>query len=115
MLAAGLGEFHLTQLLSTAGANLHSMKPRMGATALHKAVQTGNPNVVALLDYGAFIDQQAPILGNTPLMGWVLHKPVAAVKRRLQRGAQITIRNHWGRTALDVARADGLAAIIRWL
>ncbi|MBO3272324.1 ankyrin repeat domain-containing protein [Hymenobacter defluvii] len=116
MLAAGLGEFHLTQLLLTAGANVHAVEPRMGATALHKAVQAGNPDVVALLlDHGAFIDQQTPILGNTPLMDAVLHKHAAVVERLLQRGARMTIVNHWGQTALDIARADGLPGITRCL
>ncbi|WP_262922875.1 ankyrin repeat domain-containing protein [Hymenobacter cellulosilyticus] len=116
MLAAGRGEFHLSQLLLTAGASVHAIEPRMGATALHKAVQAGNPDVVALLlDHGAFVDQQTPILGNTPLMDAVLHKQQAVVERLLQRGARMTIVSHWGQTALDMARADGLAGIIRCL
>lgn len=116
MLAAGLGEFHLTQLLLTAGATVQAVEPRMGATALHKAVQSGNPDVVALLlDHGAFIDQQTPILGNTPLMDAVLHKHEAVVERLLHRGARMTIRNHWGQTALDMARTDKLPIITQFL
>ena len=116
MISSGLGDFHLTQLLLTAGADVYAMEPRMGATALHKAAQSGNPDVVALLlDHGAFIDQQTPILGNTPLMDAVLHKHEAVVERLLRRGARMTIVNHWGQTALDMARADGLPVITRCL
>jgi ankyrin repeat protein len=112
MISAGLGEFHMTQLLLTAGANVYVIEPRMGATALHKAVQSGNPDVVSLLiDNGAFIDQQTPILGNTPLIDAVLHKHEAVVERLLQRGARINIVNCWGQTALDIARADKLSRI----
>ncbi|MEJ7558606.1 MAG: ankyrin repeat domain-containing protein [Pedobacter sp.] len=112
MISSGLGEFHMTQLLLTAGANVHVIEPRMGATALHKAVQSGNPDVVSLLiDNGAFIDQQTPILGNTPLMDAVLHKHEAVVERLLQRGARMNIINCWGQTALDIAKADKLTGI----
>jgi ankyrin repeat protein/pimeloyl-ACP methyl ester carboxylesterase len=116
MIAAGLGEFHLTQLLLTAGADVYAIEPRMGATALHKAVQSGNPDVVALLlDHGAFIDQQSPVLGNTPLMDAVLHKHEAVVRLLLQRGARTTIRNHWQQSALELAQHDGLDTIAHLL
>lgn len=114
MVAAGLGAFHLAQLLLTAGADPHAIEPRMGATALHKAAQAGNPDVIdLLLDHGAFVDQQSPILGNTPLMDAVLHKHEAAVACLLRRGARTPMVNHWKQTALDIARADRLDAIAR--
>lgn len=75
MIAAGLGQPQLVELLLTAGAQVLAVEPRMGATAMHKAAQSGNADVIGLLlDHGAFVDQQSPILGNTPLMDAVLHK-----------------------------------------
>jgi ankyrin repeat protein len=79
----------------------------MGATALHKAAQSGNADVVELLlDHGAFIDQQSPVLGNTPLIDAVLYKRVDAVRALLERGARTTIRNHWQQSPLELAQAD---------
>lgn len=83
MLAAGLGQPQLAELLLTAGAQVLAVEPRMGATALHKAAQSGNADVIGpLLDHGAFLDriQQSPVLGNTPLMDAVEHKQEKAVR-----------------------------------
>lgn len=114
MIAAGLGQVQTMQLLLTAGADVHAIDPRMGASALHKAAQSGNPDGLALLlDHGAFIDQQSPVLGHTALMDAVLHKHEAAVALLLARGTRTTIRNHWQQSALDLARGDGLDAIAR--
>jgi ankyrin repeat protein len=110
--ASGLGHYHLAQVLITAGADVHALEPRMGATALHKAAQAGSPDMIDLLiEHGAFVDQQSPILGNTPLIDAVLHKHEAAVDRLLRRGARTGIANHWHQTALDIARVDALGAI----
>ncbi len=112
MLASGLGQPQMVQLLLTAGASVLAMEPRAGATALHKAALSGNPDVIGLiLDQGAFVDQQTPILGHTALMDAVVYKHERAVALLLRRGARTSIRNHWGETALDLARRDGLQAI----
>ena len=114
MIAAGLGQAQMVELLLTAGAEVLAVEPRMGATALHKAAQSGNADVIGLLlDHGAFIDQQSPVLGNTPLMDTVLHKHEEAVRLLLDRGVRTTIRNHWQQTALNLAQHDGLDAIAR--
>lgn len=114
MIASGLGQAQMVDLLLTAGADVLALEPRMGATALHKAAQSGNADVIGLLlDHGSFIDQQSPILGNTPLMDAVLQKHEKVVRLLLQRGARTTIRNHWRQTALELAQHDGLDAIAR--
>ncbi|HKO47622.1 MAG TPA: ankyrin repeat domain-containing protein [Polyangiaceae bacterium] len=114
MIAAGRGRPQLVELLLTAGAQVLVVEPRAGATALHKAALSGNPDVVGLLlDHGAFIDQQCPILGHTALMDAVVYKHEGAVRLLLRRGARTTIRNHWGETALHLARRDALDAIGR--
>ena len=109
MIAAGLGQSQMVELLLGAGGDVLAIEPRMGATALHKAAQSGNPDVIALLlDHGAFIDQQSPIIGVTPLADAVLYKRPEAVRLLLGRGARTTIQNHWGETPLDFARQDHL-------
>jgi ankyrin repeat protein len=86
----------------------------MGATALHKAAQSGNRDVITLLlRNGAFVDQQSPILGNTALMDAVLHKQEDGVRTLLSYGAKTSVRNHWNETALDLAENDGLASVAR--
>jgi ankyrin repeat protein len=112
MIAAGLGQSQMVDLLLTAGAQVLAVEPRAGATALHKAALSGNPDVVdLLLDHGAFIDQQSPILGHTALMDAIVYKHEDVVRLLLRRGARTTIRNHWQETALDIARRDGLTDI----
>ena len=112
MLAAGLGQPQTVEVLLTAGADVLAAEPRMGATALHKAVQSGETEVIGLLiDHGAFVDQQSPVLGNTPLMDAVLYKHHEAVQLLLDRGARTKIQNYWQQTALDLAREEGLDAV----
>ncbi len=114
MVASGLGQPQMVEILLTAGADALAIEPRMGATALHKAAQSGNADVIGLLlDHGSFVDQQSPVLGNTPLMDAVLHKHEGAVRLLLERGARTTIGNHWQQTALDLAHQDDLDAIAR--
>ena len=65
MIASGLGQPQMVDLLLTAGAAVLTAEPRMGATALHKGAQSGHTDVLGLLlDHGALIDQQSPILGH---------------------------------------------------
>jgi len=114
MIASGLGQAQMVDLLLTAGAQVLALEPRAGATALHKAALSGNPDVIELLlDHGAFIDQQSPILGHTALLDAVVYKHEPAVRLLLKRGARTSIRNHWNETALEIARRDGLESIAR--
>ncbi len=114
MIASGLGQPQMVELLLNAGADVFVLEPRMGATALHKAAQSGNRDVITLLlDNGAFVDQQSPVLGNTALMDAVLHKQKDGVRTLLSYRARTSIRNHWDQTALDLAENDGLDSIAR--
>lgn len=112
MIAAGLGQPQMVELLLTAGADVFAIDARMDASALHKAAQSGNPDVARLLlDRGAFVDQQSPTIGHTALMDAVWHKHEAVVRLLLERGAKTTLRSHYGQRARDFAERDGLAAI----
>lgn len=109
MVAAGVGSPQLVELLLVAGADVHALEPRMGASALHKAAQGGSVDVTRLLlDRGAFIDLQSPTLGHTPLFDAVWYKSHEVAGYLLDRGAKTTLTSHYGLTPLDVARRDGL-------
>ena len=116
MIASGLGNSQMVELLLTAGADVTILDNRMGASALHKAAQSGNPQVAELLiRHGAFIDLQCPIQGNTPLIDAVWHKKPAVVRCLIKEGANIYIKTHGGATAMDFAKRDNLTEIINIL
>ena len=112
MIAAGLGQVQMVELLLAADADPNLLDTRMGASALHKAAQGGVPEVAGLLlDHGAFIDMQSPTLGHTALHDAVWHKKLAMVKFLLSRQAKTTLKTHGGASPLDFARRDGLREI----
>lgn len=114
MIATGHAQAPIVRMLLAAGASVVAVEREMGASALHKAAQSGDPVIIdLLLEYGAFIDQQSPVLGHTALMDAVLYKHEAAVRLLLDRGARTMIRNHWQQTALDLARLDALDDLAR--
>ena len=105
-LAAALGHVQMVELLLTAGADPLLLDTRMGASALHKAAQSGAVDAARLLlAHGAFIDQQAPTHGHTPLIDAAWHKRAAMARFLLEQGANPLIRAHGGYTARDVARS----------
>ena len=115
-LAAGLGNAQMVEVLLTAGADPLLLDTRMGASALHKASQSGVVDVARLLiRRGAFIDLQAPTHGHTPLIDAAWHKRAGMVAYLLEQGAIPTIRAHQGYTALNVARRDDLSHVVRIL
>lgn len=94
-LAAGRGQPQMVELLLTAGADPLLPDTRMGASALHKAAQSGVIDVARLLlDRGAFINVQAPIHGHTPLLDAVWNKRLPMVEFLLDRGANPDIQPH---------------------
>jgi ankyrin repeat protein len=87
-LAAARGQVQMVELLLTAGADPLLLDTRMGASALHKAAIGGVVEVArVLLDHGAFVNQRAPLDGQTPLFDAVLYKHLPMVKYLLDRGA----------------------------
>lgn len=119
MLAALRGHVDLSRLLLSKGADVN--KP--GWTALHYAASGEQTEIVRmLLDRFAYVDAEAPS-GNTPLMMAVMYGPEANITLLLDSGADPTLRNNAGRTAMDLAegikRAGAVQllrpAIVRWL
>lgn len=86
-----------------------------GWTALHYAAAVGNDEIVQmLLDASAYIDAGSPN-NTTPIMMAARAGKIQTVKLLLDSGADVTLKNDVGMTAIDLARkfdhddiADGL-------
>ena len=100
MLAAIRNQLEIAQLLIDRGAEVN----RAGWTPLHYAASRGHIAMMRLLlDKSAYIDAESPN-GNTPLMMAAYYgKSPLAVKLLLEEGADPTITNKNGNTALDLA------------
>jgi ankyrin repeat protein len=74
---------------------------------LHYAATSGNPQVVQLLlEHYAYIDAESPN-GSTPLMMAAMYGSAEAVRVLLDAGADATVKNAIGLTALDFAQKAG--------
>jgi len=104
MIAALRGKPDLLRLLVERGAEVN--KP--GWAPLHYAASHSEPAAAAmvelLLEHHAYIDAASPN-GSTPLMMAARYGDIRALGLLLIEGADPTIRNEQGLTALDFARA----------
>lgn len=99
MLAALKGFLPLVKKLVANDADVN--KP--GWTPLHYAATGGHvPVVQFLLDESAYIDAESPN-GTTPLMMAAMYGSPEAVKVLIQSGADLTLKNQQGLSALDFA------------
>ena len=99
MLAALKGFLPLVKKLVNNDADVN--KP--GWTPLHYAATGGHvPVIEFLLDESAYIDAESPN-GTTPLMMAAMYGSPEAVKALIQAGADLTLKNQQGMTALDFA------------
>ena len=119
-LAAAAGYSEVVEVLLRQGASPHLLDAHMGASAMHKAAQSGSVEIAqTLLAYGAFVDLQAPTHGHTPLIDAVLHRKLAIVDFLIGNGANTFISARGmlapSYTALDLARVRGDADIIQRL
>ncbi|MDB5988623.1 MAG: hypothetical protein JWQ10_26 [Herbaspirillum sp.] len=82
-----------------------------GWTALHYAAAVGNDEIVKiLLDESAYIDAESPN-STTPLMMAARGGHVSTVKLLLDEGADATLKNNIGMTALDFARESDMRMV----
>ena len=101
MLAANANDLALANLLIEAGASVN----RPNWTPLHYAASKGHLAMMHLLiDSDAYIDAESPN-GTTPLMMAAYYASPSAVKLMLEEGADPTLKNQDGMTALDLAIA----------
>lgn len=99
MLAALKGYLPLVQKLVELDADVN----KTGWTPLHYASTGGHVAVIEhLLEHSAYIDAESPN-GSTPLMMAALYGSPEAVKHLIQAGADVTLKNHLGMSALDFA------------
>lgn len=100
MLAAFKGNKEAVAMLLEKGAEPN--KP--GWTALHYAASIGNNEIVQLLlDKSAYIDAESPNR-TTPLMMAARAGRILTVKLLLDEGADATLKNDLGMSAIDFAR-----------
>jgi ankyrin repeat protein len=116
MLAALNGDVNLVQLLISKDAEVN----KKGWAPLHYAASNGQDEVAKLLiDHSAYIDAGSPN-GTTPLMMAARGNHITTVKLLLDEGADATIKNQLGLTALDFAKryrapdvVEGLTALMQ--
>lgn len=111
MVAALRGNLEAARTLIARDADVN----KTGWTPLHYAASSGSDNAQAmvrlLLDHSAYIDATSPN-GTTPLMMAAEYGEIDVARLLLQEGADPTLKNQLGLTALDFARKaerDGLA------
>lgn len=103
MIAAFKGRKHAVDVLLAKGAQVN----RPGWTALHYAAAGGHTEIVqTLLEKHAYIDAASPNR-TTPIMmaAWGGH--IYTVKLLLDEGADATLKNDAGMTAIDFAKSVG--------
>lgn len=103
MMAALKGHLDLVKKLIAKDADVN--KP--GWAPLHYAATGAHLAIMeVLLEHHAFIDAESPN-GTTPLMMAALYGNAAAVKLLLDAGADATMKNQLGMTAVDFANRAG--------
>jgi ankyrin repeat protein len=84
-----------------------------GGTALHGAMFIKNADIVTLLiKYGYDVNAVGPRNGYTPLHDAVWANYPEGAKLLIAAGADVTVKNHTGLTALELARKDGKKELI---
>jgi len=116
MIASIKGQAAIVRKLIARDADVN----KTGWTPLHYAASAGHLDILAiLLDENAYIDAESPNK-TTPLMMAAKYGSVEAVKLLLEAGADPTLRNELGLSAIDFAQqanrrdaAELIAATIR--
>jgi len=112
MMAALRGNLEAARTLIARDADVN----KTGWTPLHYAASSSSAHAQAmvrlLLEHAAYIDAEAPN-GNTPLVMAAEFGEIDVARLLLHEGADPTIRNRSGQTALDAARKAGREGLAR--
>ncbi|MCA1326549.1 ankyrin repeat domain-containing protein [Herbaspirillum sp. alder98] len=112
MLAAFYGNAPVVQLLLSREVEVN----RPGWTALHYAAINGDASIVRmLLDASAYVDAESPDEKMTPVMLAAMRGRIGAVAALRDGGADLSLKNKDGLTALDLARRHGQDGVIEVL
>lgn len=110
---AALGDLPRVKGLIDQGVNLFELEGEMGASVLHKAAVSNNPQLITyLVEQGAFVDLQAPTNNMTPLHDAVLYRKPLNVEALLKAGARTDLKSVWGPTAYEFAKSLELKEVI---
>ena len=109
MLASFYGNIPVVKLLLAREVEVN----RPGWTALHYAAINGSSEIVKLLlDASAYVDDESPDDKMTPVMLAAMRGRVAVVEVLRDNGADLTLKNKDGLTAMDLARRYGQEGVI---
>lgn len=112
MVAAFYGKTDVVKLLLDKEVEVN----RPGWAALHYAAINGNAETIRLLlDASAYIDAESPDDKMTPVMLAAMRGRTAAVKLLKDEGADLSLTNRDGMTALDLARRYGQSEVVEEL
>lgn len=108
MLAALKGNLELCTLLIERDADVN----KKGWAPLHYAATSGGrPVVRLLLDHFAYIDAESPNK-TTPLMMAALYGTMDSVNTLIEAGADLSVKNSLGLTALDFANRSNRPEVV---
>jgi ankyrin repeat protein len=103
IIAAWKGYTAVTQTLLAAGARVDVLDGG-GATALHATAYAGRPGDAKLLiDAGIDLNVQGPVNGYTALHDAIWQDNNQVAQYIIEAGPDISIKNHDGETALEMA------------
>ncbi len=112
IIAAYLGHDAVLKRLLEEHADLTVLDPGMQATALHAASYAGRTRAAQLLiEHGIAIDQTGPFNGYTALHDAASQGHRSTVEVLVNGGANRSLRNLAGETALDLAKRHRDAAL----
>lgn len=111
MLAANSNDLASAKLLIEAGASVN----RPNWTPLHYAASKGHTAMMrVLIENDAYIDAESPN-GTTPLMMAAYYATPNAVKLMLEEGADPTLQNQDGQTALAMAASKDKLLSVKYI
>lgn len=117
MLAAYGGNTAVCKILLTAGANVE-LTNALGQNVLHQAATSGHTDIIELFaaykNFLALLNSQDKS-GDTPLMVAAYYGHDLVCKTFLRTHANTHVVNHRGKSALDIAKEQAEAAVVRVL
>ena len=102
-------------LLKSGAAADFNHKYKEGKTALMVAIESKNQDLVTYLIFKKFNIDATDDFGNTALIYAVKYDLFSVAKKLLELGADPTLRQVDGKTALDIAKSENKSSLVRIL